>query len=48
MRCIATSQATETAAVEAGLELVAFDGSFRSPIDLAVDGADQVAPDAGS
>jgi ribose 5-phosphate isomerase A len=46
VRCVATSQATETAAVEAGLKLVAFDGSFRSTIDLALDGADQVAPDA--
>jgi ribose 5-phosphate isomerase A len=46
LRCIATSRATEAAALEAGLEVVAFDGSFRATVDLAVDGADQVTPDA--
>jgi ribose 5-phosphate isomerase A len=45
LRCVATSRATETAALEAGLQLVAFDGSFRAAVDLAIDGADQVAPD---
>jgi ribose 5-phosphate isomerase A len=46
LRCVATSRTTETAALEAGLQLVAFDGNFRAAVDLAVDGADQVAPDA--
>jgi ribose 5-phosphate isomerase A len=46
LRCIATSRATEAAALQAGLEVVAFDGSFRATVDLAVDGADQVTPDA--
>jgi ribose 5-phosphate isomerase A len=45
LRCIATSRVTEAAALEIGLQLVEFDASFRSTVDLAVDGADQVAPD---
>jgi ribose 5-phosphate isomerase A len=45
LRCVATSPETETAARAAGLELVALDGSLRA-LDVAVDGADQVAPDS--
>jgi ribose 5-phosphate isomerase A len=40
--CVATSPATEAAARELGLRVVAFDGIDR--LDLAVDGADQVDP----
>ncbi len=43
LRCVATSPETETAARAVGLELVALDGSLRA-LDIAVDGADQVAP----
>jgi ribose 5-phosphate isomerase A len=43
IRCVATSPATESAARRLGLEVVAFDGIPR--LDLAIDGADQVAPD---
>jgi ribose 5-phosphate isomerase A len=44
LRCVPTSPATEEAARGLGLSLVPFDaGAAR--IDLAVDGADQVAPD---
>lgn len=46
LRCVATSPATETAALEVGLQVVAFDGRARAAVDLAVDGADQVAPDS--
>jgi ribose 5-phosphate isomerase A len=45
VRCVATSPATENAALEVGLLVIAFDGSNHQ-VDLAVDGADQVAPDA--
>jgi ribose 5-phosphate isomerase A len=46
VRCVATSLATERAAAELGLFVVAFSGG-SSPVqlDLAVDGADQVAAD---
>jgi len=43
LRCVATSLQTETAARELGLAVEAFDELDR--LDLAVDGADQVAPD---
>ena len=41
--CVATSPSTEQAARELGLRLDPFDTLDR--LDLAVDGADQVAPD---
>jgi len=46
LRCIATSPRTATAARRLGLDVESFD-TTGSParIDLAVDGADQVAPD---
>jgi ribose 5-phosphate isomerase A len=43
LRCVATSLQTETAARELGLSVEPFDELGR--LDLAVDGADQVAPD---
>jgi ribose 5-phosphate isomerase A len=43
LRCIATSPRTEAAARELGLRLEPFDRLER--LDIAVDGADQVAPD---
>ena len=43
LRCVATSLQTENAARELGLPLEPFDELDR--LDLAVDGADQVAPD---
>lgn len=44
--CVATSPATEKAARELGLDVRSFrSGSALSRLDLAVDGADQVAPD---
>lgn len=43
IRCVATSRATELAARGLGLDVVAFEGIGR--LDLAIDGADQVAPD---
>jgi ribose 5-phosphate isomerase A len=43
IRCVATSPATETTARRLGLEVTAFEGIAR--LDLAIDGADQVAPD---
>lgn len=43
LRCVATSLQTETAARELGLPLEPFDQLDR--LDLAVDGADQIAPD---
>jgi len=43
IRCVATSLQTETAARELGLTVEPFDELDR--LDLAVDGADQVAPD---
>jgi ribose 5-phosphate isomerase A len=43
LRCVATSPATEEAASALGLTVEPFDGLDR--LDLAIDGADQVAPD---
>jgi ribose 5-phosphate isomerase A len=44
VRCVATSLATERAARALGLEVVRFEGAEApSRLDLAVDGADQVA-----
>jgi ribose 5-phosphate isomerase A len=43
IRCVATSPATERAARELGLQVDPFDG--LAGLDIAVDGADQVAPD---
>ncbi len=43
IRCVATSPATERAALELGLSVEPFDGLDR--LDIAIDGADQVAPD---
>jgi ribose 5-phosphate isomerase A len=43
LRCVATSLQTETAGRELGLAVEPFDELER--LDLAVDGADQVAPD---
>jgi len=43
IRCVATSPATESAASQLGLEVQPFDGFDR--LDIAIDGADQVAPD---
>jgi ribose 5-phosphate isomerase A len=44
IRCVATSPATEQTARAAGLHVESFDGAAASArIDLAVDGADQVA-----
>ena len=43
IRCVATSLRTESAARELGLPVEPFDALER--LDLAVDGADQVAPD---
>ena len=43
IRCVATSLRTESAAREHGLPVEPFDALER--LDLAVDGADQVAPD---
>lgn len=46
VRCVATSPATEAAARERGLQLEAFDvADGVTRLDLAVDGADQIAPD---
>ena len=46
LRCVATSLATERAAREAGLHVEAFDGEGAlARLDVAVDGADQIAPD---
>jgi ribose 5-phosphate isomerase A len=46
LRCVATSLATERAAREAGLQVEAFDGRGAiAGLDIAVDGADQIAPD---
>jgi ribose 5-phosphate isomerase A len=42
LRCVATSPATEVAAWELGLSVEPFDS--LTALDLAVDGADQVAP----
>jgi ribose 5-phosphate isomerase A len=43
IRCVATSLATESAALELGLRVEPFDTLDR--LDLTIDGADQVAPD---
>jgi len=43
LRCVATSPATEEAARSLGLAVEPFDGIDR--LDIAIDGADQVAPD---
>ena len=43
LRCVATSPATEEAASALGLDVEPFDGLDR--LDIAIDGADQVAPD---
>ena len=43
IRCVATSAATERAARELGLQVESFDRLER--LDIAIDGADQVAPD---
>jgi ribose 5-phosphate isomerase A len=43
LRCVATSVATERAAGELGLHVEPFEALDR--LDLAIDGADQVAPD---
>ena len=46
LRCVATSLATEAAARELGLRVESFNGADALPrLDIAVDGADQVAPD---
>ena len=45
LRCVATSPSTESVARAVGLQLVALDGGLRA-LDIAVDGADQVAPDS--
>jgi ribose 5-phosphate isomerase A len=47
LRCVATSPATEAAARGLGLQVQALDGAGGlAVVDLAVDGADQVAPDS--
>jgi ribose 5-phosphate isomerase A len=43
LRCVATSPATETIALELGLRVEPFDA--LEELDIAIDGADQVAPD---
>ena len=43
LRCVATSPRTETAARELGLKVERFERLER--LDIAIDGADQVAPD---
>jgi ribose 5-phosphate isomerase A len=46
LRCVATSPATERTAVGLGLEVDPFEsGDALARLDIAVDGADQVAPD---
>lgn len=51
LRCVATSRATEILAGEAGLTVLELDAvsgaqaGIGRPIDLTVDGADEVAPD---
>jgi ribose 5-phosphate isomerase A len=46
LRCVATSPQTEQAARELGLAVEPFDGrDALARLDIAVDGADQVAPD---
>jgi ribose 5-phosphate isomerase A len=43
IRCVATSVQTERAAAELGLQVEPFQGIER--LDVAIDGADQIAPD---
>src|SRR5262245_9062471 len=43
LRCVATSQATESAARELGLVLEPLDA--LGGLDIAIDGADQISPD---
>jgi ribose 5-phosphate isomerase A len=43
LRCVATSVQTEQAALELGLYVEPFEGLDR--LDIAIDGADQIAPD---
>jgi ribose 5-phosphate isomerase A len=43
IRCVATSEATERSARELGLAVEPFEGIDR--LDIAIDGADQIAPD---
>jgi ribose 5-phosphate isomerase A len=43
LRCVATSPATEAIALELGLAVEPFDRLDR--LDIAIDGADQIAPD---
>ena len=46
LRCVATSPATESAARDLGLAVESFGGAEALPrLDIAIDGADQVAPD---
>jgi ribose 5-phosphate isomerase A len=46
LRCVATSPATERVALELGLLVEPFGGADALPrLDIAVDGADQIAPD---
>jgi len=46
LRCVATSPATERAALELGLAVENFDGHETLPrLDIAVDGADQISPE---
>src|SRR5206468_2029665 len=45
LRCVSTSPATERAAQELGLHVESFNGAEALPrLDVAIDGADQVAP----
>src|SRR3990172_11901537 len=45
LRCVSTSPATERAARELGMSVESFSGAEAVPkLDLAIDGADQVAP----
>jgi ribose 5-phosphate isomerase A len=45
VRCVATSPATEKAARDLGMSIEPFSGTFAlSRLDIAIDGADQVAP----
>jgi ribose 5-phosphate isomerase A len=43
LRCVATSEQTAEQAGELGIEVEAFDALVR--LDIAIDGADQIAPD---
>jgi ribose 5-phosphate isomerase A len=42
LRCVATSEATEASARKLGLQVEPFDRLGR--LDIAIDGADQIAP----